>query len=225
MTGSSPLVRGALVVEDEEVDGAGIIPARAGSTKPVCHVLPDLRDHPRSCGEHRLTRFRQLKLLGSSPLVRGAQAYDVPFSVSDGIIPARAGSTRSSCPPACACRDHPRSCGEHWMEDQGRSRSSGSSPLVRGAPGADPRRDVVDGIIPARAGSTSSAVSTANAAKDHPRSCGEHLDCHDYHSFFVGSSPLVRGAPTALISSELSAGIIPARAGSTACNICLPWQT
>ena len=49
--GSSPRVRGAAHREDQSVARAGIIPARAGSSR--CHGEPACSrwDHPRACGE------------------------------------------------------------------------------------------------------------------------------------------------------------------------------
>ena len=71
------------------------------------------------------------------------------------------------------------------------------------------------GIIPAYAGSTDLAQRSAEAARDHPRVCGEH------HVPFTpvldgrGSSPRMRGAPACLIQAGGFLGIIPAYAGST----------
>ncbi len=52
MRGSSPLARGAHLVQAGTAGAGGIIPARAGST----HTLPlkerSSPDHPRSRGEH-----------------------------------------------------------------------------------------------------------------------------------------------------------------------------
>ena len=91
----------------------------------------------------------------------------------------------------------------------------GSSPLMRGAqpvhrvPSPRPR------IIPACAGNTSSIMPAPQRPWDHPRLCGEHLPCSAVKNTSLGSSPLMRGAQTALTGGRLELGIIPACAGST----------
>ena len=50
---------------------------------------------------------------------------------------------------------------------------------------------------------------------DHPRMCGEHFVAKVFDSCWLGSSPHVRGARTAVCWFGLSTGIIPACAGST----------
>ena len=51
--------------------------------------------------------------------------------------------------------------------------------------------------------------------EDHPRVCGEHLQSWKQRRKQTGSSPRVRGAPTAPGSATARSGIIPACAGST----------
>ena len=50
--GSSPPVRGALRLRQPQVDLDGLIPACAGSTRPLRRRRPRCRAHPRLCGEH-----------------------------------------------------------------------------------------------------------------------------------------------------------------------------
>ena len=92
--GSSPPVRGALW--DAQAVGfvAGLIPARAGSTRRRERPKVYGGAHPRPCGEHEKEDRIISASLGSSPPVRGAR-----LSVTDsldvaGLIPARAGSTQ-----------------------------------------------------------------------------------------------------------------------------------
>ena len=85
------------------------------------------------CGEH----FGKLAILptsaGSSPHVRGAREHARVPVVLHGIIPACAGSTRTSAPSSGTCRDHPRMCGEHSSFPPNSWFALGSSPHVRGA--------------------------------------------------------------------------------------------
>ena len=71
------------------------------------------------------------------------------------------------------------------------------------------------GIIPARAGSTSLRLPRLVSRRDHPRSRGEHFAEVAETGKPQGSSPLARGAPDSTTSPRLRRRIIPARAGST----------
>ena len=153
---------------------------------------------------------------GSSPLVRGAPRHRGGLRRGPGIIPARAGSTCRTPFPIPRCRDHPRSCGEHYLGLKADLNALGSSPLVRGALVAEDSLRGLGGIIPARAGSTRLAQAARRGRGDHPRSCGEHHCPVTDAAAWMGSSPLVRGALVADGGVQGRVGIIPARAGSTA---------
>ena len=215
MAGSSPLVRGARLRLALQQGIYRIIPARAGSTEPLTIVMHDGKDHPRSCGEHPLPSPFTRWLLGSSPLVRGALLESCQVQSEKRIIPARAGSTKIGIIAMPGLQDHPRSCGEHCTYLTVTGNRWGSSPLVRGALFPIDFRDVPEGIIPARAGSTGWTSRAAAENWDHPRSCGEHFFHHSKTPCAGGSSPLVRGAHTLLCVPHDLDGIIPARAGST----------
>ena len=70
-------------------------------------------------------------------------------------------------------------------------------------------------IIPAYAGSTSTAGTTASRRSDHPRIRGEHLPEPGLDVGQAGSSPHTRGAQIRIWTSLRGPGIIPAYAGST----------
>ena len=94
-TGSSPLARGLPAVYDVGVRIDRIIPARAGFTDVFAGGCDGDADHPRSRGvykiRHRMTKRGQ----GSSPLARGLLLWPLTLVRTGGIIPARAGFTRS----------------------------------------------------------------------------------------------------------------------------------
>ena len=92
----------------------------------------------------------------------------------------------------------------------------GSSPRMRGSPGAgfDSIRAV--GIIPAHAGLTPGAICYACAPWDHPRACGAHLMSNKQKKVVKGSSPRMRGSLTVVVAAAYDEGIIPAHAGLTA---------
>ena len=96
----------------------------------------------------------------------------------------------------------------------------GSSPLARGLRNLVQHLQVLDRIIPARAGFTDVSKSVSIWESDHPRSRGV------YHFRLVaaqvdeGSSPLARGLRRAAINWGSGSRIIPARAGFTARRRC-----
>ena len=111
--GSSPLARGALDAPHAYRIPRGLIPARAGSTafRDALHLRQWA--HPRSRGEH-VDKIHWITTgQGSSPLARGALEDRVEHVLEGGLIPARAGSTRTQSEIAALSRAHPRSRGEH----------------------------------------------------------------------------------------------------------------
>ena len=70
--GSSPRMRGALGVVRDGTALGGIIPADAGSTVMLPSESYCNGDHPRGCGEHLRSAISLVRVLGSSPRMRGA---------------------------------------------------------------------------------------------------------------------------------------------------------
>ena len=172
--GSSPQMRGAPDFPTIEDLDDRIIPADAGSTADVPDNGKTIKDHPRRCGEHSTGYTMELSSTGSSPQMRGApRAHEQPAG-GPGIIPADAGSTRTSTANTRRAQDHPRRCGEHTHPRLMSPSRSGSSPQMRGAHHrcAWPRPH--PGIIPADAGSTPMRNGAMPRMRDHPRRCGEH---------------------------------------------------
>ena len=173
--GSSPHTRGARTVRGHYGTYRRIIPAYAGSTVSRSAPFPRSTDHPRIRGEHPTFRFPPNHLKGSSPHTRGAQIRYPQSRKPDRIIPAYAGSTPRTCPPAGRPGDHPRIRGEHVrdvppanaVKDHPRIRGehpesvtedsdqAGSSPHTRGARKSSSPHPWFPRIIPAYAGSTS----------------------------------------------------------------------
>ena len=170
--GSSPLARG---LRDERVRfilAAGIIPARAGFTRPRYAAADTDTDHPRSRGVYRKAFEDYQVVAGSSPLARGLRTGRRHRRRPSRIIPARAGFTRSTWTCCAPARDHPRSRGVYLLACRPGASEVGSSPLARGL-----RRYRADcegerGIIPARAGFTARVPQGPRTCADHPRSRG-----------------------------------------------------
>ena len=192
--GSSPPVRGARRCFRRSGGAAGLIPARAGSTRPRKRASYLHWAHPRPCGEHLDPTLKNVSAAGSSPPVRGAPAGDRSTRSDQGLIPARAGSTLARRCSRARLRAHPRPCGEHRAACVWKSRIMGSSPPVRGARVACVLLRLRRGLIPARAGSTPPSESENSPARAHPRPCGEHYRGPFMVAVSGGSSPPVRGA-------------------------------
>ena len=233
--GSSPRMRGALLLSTGRVKNHRIIPAYAGSTNYTSQgsgkprIIPAyagstqllkilstlLRDHPRVCGEHSNIQIHGYEDRGSSPRMRGALDGVADRTLDRGIIPAYAGSTERGRRLREHFGDHPRVCGEHLIRLPAAPMTPGSSPRMRGALFSQLGCATCQGIIPAYAGSTTPFHLKHLPKRDHPRVCGEHHLSAPYSFSGKGSSPRMRGAQTPTPSPTRSTRIIPAYAGST----------
>ena len=193
--GSSPHTRGARGVVHRRRRPVRIIPAYAGSTPSEPSGRDPGPDHPRIRGEHREFSCHNEGDSGSSPHTRGARPGD------DGR--------------PCSRWDHPRIRGEHTGDITANDFVAGSSPHTRGARFEFGDDHLVDGIIPAYAGSTRFWQFLATRSRDHPRIRGEHSICLKFCHLTTGSSPHTRGARTFPDRGEARQRIIPAYAGST----------
>ena len=101
----------------------------------------------------------------------------------------------------------------------------GSSPLARGLLHHGILRDIIERIIPARAGFTATFTSIAATRSDHPRSRGVYEADQDAREHQSGSSPLARGLHSCPGWMTCWMRIIPARAGFTRSRTCrTPWS-
>ena len=174
--GSSPLTRGRRSKGARLPARPGLIPAHAGSTgravtSGTCET-------------------------GSSPLTRGRPDRRAGAPRKDRLIPAHAGSTEDSRRAAHRLTAHPRSRGVDAKAVPGQLIDGGSSPLTRGRHRLDGLDQGPDRLIPAHAGSTSSAPTTRVPSPAHPRSRGvDRLRRLRWYRD-LGSSPLTRGRPS-----------------------------
>ena len=115
--GSSPLARGLPSRDPDRQGTRGIIPARAGFTTAASTRSTPTRHHPRSRGVYLGWMGVRGRRKGSSPLARGLPMGAFRVWGSFGIIPARAGFTRSRPRRATIWPDHPRSRGVYqWWQ-------------------------------------------------------------------------------------------------------------
>ena len=193
--GSSPLARGLHEHHQDHRAPPRIIPARAGFTSSSDRITVGQADHPRSRGVYEGFDLASWIAGGSSPLARGLRGGLLGGVPGRRIIPARAGFTALVSPPAGMREDHPRSRGVYNVVVPVFPARFGSSPLARGLRGGGGRGWADGGIIPARAGFTTSVRARSLTCRDHPRSRGVYLaGCSDGDDS-PGSSPLARGLP------------------------------
>ena len=130
--GSPPRMRGKPVLPFYVVRLTGITPAHAGKTTRTSARLSPSGDHPRACGENRLSTDSRICWTGSPPRMRGKPAgIDTAPSVT-GITPAHAGKTITTSGHYGLVRDHPRACGENGRYILKICVMTGSPPRMRG---------------------------------------------------------------------------------------------
>ena len=130
--GSPPRVRGKARSHAQLHDDAGITPACAGKRALPAPPAGGSWDHPRVCGEKRVTPSRWTQRQGSPPRVRG-KALSVCWPlVWIRITPACAGKSDACRPVFPLSEDHPRVCGEKLRKTAVSVRELGSPPRVRG---------------------------------------------------------------------------------------------
>ena len=158
-SGSSPRMRGTRSKPTLTHGFTRFIPAYAGNTKRhwlKSHTLPV---HPRVCGEHYGGNVDFSNADGSSPRMRGTQAFRPTAPEQNRFIPAYAGNTPRGSRTSIAPAVHPRVCGEHICRKDASQRKFGSSPRMRGTP--CPSVHFLSGhrFIPAYAGNTTHGLS------------------------------------------------------------------
>ena len=132
-----------------------------------------------------------------------------------GLIPARAGKTRSSTGRAHVDSAHPRAGGENAIRAETVDGLRGSSPRGRGKLGQFAGGELGDRLIPARAGKTPSQFLASSVAGAHPRAGGENAPRRRERPLERGSSPRGRGKRGGETPDRVASGLIPARAGKT----------
>ena len=213
--GSSPRVRGKLRPPTQGARAPGLIPARAGKTPCGPGGPRTWRAHPRACGENPRQPAVMTNKAGSSPRVRGKRPGLQRHPARRRLIPARAGKTSFMSFPSWVGAAHPRACGENLDLADPASFPLGSSPRVRGKLPHVLRGRLVAGLIPARAGKTTSPSGVSPAPAAHPRACGENFQTTILPRLREGSSPRVRGKRNPAPGPRRLEGLIPARAGKT----------
>ena len=110
--GSSPRLRGTLVISRLRRIPIRFIPAPAGNAPAGRASMLGLSVHPRACGE-RTTSLAYVPLVtGSSPRLRGTQDRHALDPSRNRFIPAPAGNASTNSAKETLLPVHPRACGE-----------------------------------------------------------------------------------------------------------------
>ena len=149
------------------------------------------------------------------PHMRGKDVQPCRFCVGIGITPAYAGKSRGRWQWTTNRRDHPRICREKESGLNGKGRTLGSPPHMRGKASLSKKHSRVDRITPAYAGKSHLHRKSLPAAGDHPRMCGEKSVIIDPVMLWSGSPPHVRGKGRRRVRQAGRAGITPAYAGKS----------
>ena len=91
--GSPPRMRGKVVLFELSEECVGITPAYAGKSMRRCNCTHPAGDHPRMCGEKKMTPSTRRSARGSPPRMRGKVGPPVTTAALEGITPACAGKS------------------------------------------------------------------------------------------------------------------------------------
>ena len=147
--------------------------------------------------------------------MRGKHGAHAAKTARNRIIPAHAGQTRPQVPALGAITDHPRACGANKYPMICHVGRFGSSPRMRGKPGALNVPHSSSRIIPAHAGQTLRCCCRRCDIPDHPRACGANTLVKIIRQRLHGSSPRMRGKLSEWHRPVVWDRIIPAHAGQT----------
>ena len=215
--GEKPVLRVALCIE------AGITPAYAGKRQPLPGYSRTYRDHPRVCGEKKQSKRAAVYRRGSPPRMRGKVGYILASISMRGITPAYAGKRAGSSGYSSTAGDHPRVCGEKWMDLLFPYQAGGSPPRMRGKDGQTHEATQRTGITPAYAGKRLRVCGIQKRLRDHPRVCGEKSSVLPSLSPGTGSPPRMRGKGVQPCNERVGVGITPAYAGKSVAITCRAW--
>ena len=213
--GSSPRVRGTRQAGGERGRDQWFIPACAGNSPRPSARRPAGSVHPRVCGELCITISAVIRVVGSSPRVRGTPLARPVRERGERFIPACAGNSAESAGRRRNRPVHPRVCGELGSTTICCATTAGSSPRVRGTPGAAAPAARPARFIPACAGNSNCVVPICICQAVHPRVCGELPRPWTARRAGCGSSPRVRGTPRQRDPRSPRERFIPACAGNS----------
>ena len=186
-------MRGKDIQERPPTRTERITPAYAGKSERSAGPSLWTQDHPRVCGEKDLDLSADTVRLGSPPRMRGKVSFGLWNLNAHGITPAYAGKSQFCGLDKNRFWDHPRVCGEKPREARNICLDRGSPPRMRGKDSVVDGLQCVHGITPAYAGKRACGTQNRQGWRDHPRVCGEKLECRLESLGLLGSPPRMRG--------------------------------
>ena len=213
--GSPPHVRGKEKGRRDGCDHQRITPAYAGKRQPSAQRMGKFWDHPRVCGEKTFAVWENVPGAGSLPRMRGKVVRFSYIDVYKGITPAYAGKSCYNIPVGLSRWDHPRACGEKYLQDPTENAILGSPPHVRGKDFRCLGKRTRSRITPACTGKSCSWPVCLPCRKDHPRVCGEKSLLGPLRAALRGSPPRMRGKGVVDVLVSEPLGITPACAGKS----------
>ena len=190
-----------------------ITPAYAGKRYSPARAAQQMWDHPRLCGEKKITRSGGSTLSGSPPPMRGKACKICDDTSLQRITPAYAGKRLRDTERGTATQDHPRLCGEKYRSIRQQQQHVGSPPPMRGKVLFTFPIRIIQRITPAYAGKSMWNPATRESRGDHPRLCGEKLFAPVVDLPLLGSPPPMRGKEGRAAAARQVRGITPAYAG------------
>ena len=130
--GTSPRMRGKQTRQIRPIRIRRNIPAYAGKTGVVPRLITSAAEHPRVCGENLRAPASRVRLLGTSPRMRGKPELTRRMTRTLRNIPAYAGKTQPSGRAHRSHQEHPRVCGENQLLFWPGAKAHGTSPRMRG---------------------------------------------------------------------------------------------
>ena len=131
------------------------------------------------------------------------------------ITPAHAGNSLRRGKTQGIKGDHPRPCGEQFVQFAAIPTPQGSPPPMRGTGTSSIRTSSTRGITPAHAGNSRIAIGFLTKFEDHPRPCGEQPKICGLRPTYPGSPPPMRGTGNIRWNMALDLRITPAHAGNS----------
>ena len=186
-------MRGKVKQDDSTLYRRRITPAYAGKSYLAAVLQGFQQDHPRLCGEKKLTFENYKEIEGSPPPMRGKGKRKMKFEKYMRITPAYAGKSFHVPANGLCYRDHPRLCGEKRRSTLRSLLTLGSPPPMRGK--ASKYKQFVKNkrITPAYAGKSIHLTALSKCNWDHPRLCGEKGFADSTPAVYLGSPPPMRG--------------------------------
>ncbi len=171
------------------------------------------KNHPRVCGDQRLSICIMVGTKESPPRVRGSVIRHVYGSVSSGITPACAGISPRLHFDARQYRNHPRVCGDQQGVLPVKNVLRESPPRVRGSDEDLTSFAGRSRITPACAGIRWMLKIVNGRIWNHPRVCGDQAKKQQEGHAVMESPPRVRGSDWGRATFRAVIRITPACAG------------